>query len=102
MNNSLTATRTHFSGKMALVAAIIFGFAISSQAQANQLTPSEQAAVQKHFEILNLHQQASDNQIIDNIQADLDTKMDQAEVRFMKTACAEYDRQYDNDTQVCY
>lgn len=102
MSNSITTTRVNFSGKMALIAAVIVAFAISTQVKANELTQSEQAAVQQHFEILDHHQQASEAQIIDDIQANLDQQMEQAETQFMETTCAEHDRQYDSETQVCY
>ena len=102
MSNSLIATRVNFSGKMALIAAMILGFAISSQVQASELTPPQRAAVEQHNEILDQQQQASEVQIINDIQTNLDEQMEQAEEHFMETACAEYDRQYDNDTQVCY
>ncbi|QYJ86540.1 hypothetical protein K0I73_01940 [Shewanella mesophila] len=102
MSNSLTRARVIYSGKMALVAAMIFGSAISSQAQADELTPTQRAAIEQHDEILNHQQQASEQEIISSIQTNLDEQMEQAEEHFMETACAEHDRQYDNDTQVCY
>ncbi|QYK01830.1 hypothetical protein [Shewanella psychrotolerans] len=102
MSNFLNTTRVIFSGKTALIAAIFLGFAISAEVQSNELTPSEETAVKQHFAILEQHQQASEMQIINDIQANLDALVEQAEEHFMETACDEYDRQYDNDFQVCY
>ncbi|CAM3923765.1 MULTISPECIES: hypothetical protein [Shewanella] len=95
-------TRTRFSGKFALLASLILGFAFISGVNANELTDSERAAVAKHFQILDKQQEASDNQRLDSFQADLDNQLDKAEEAFMEDACAEHELQFDNDSQVCY
>lgn len=73
-----------------------------SGANANELSDSERAAVEQHFQILDQQQEASDNQTLDGFQADLDSQLEQAEEEFMEGACAEHELTFDSDSQVCY
>ncbi|QYJ90447.1 MULTISPECIES: hypothetical protein [Shewanella] len=95
-------THTRFSGRFALLASLILGFAFISGANASELSDSERAAVEQHFQILDQQQEASDNQTLDGFQADLDSQLEQAEEEFMEGACAEHELTFDSDSQVCY
>ncbi|QDF74027.1 MULTISPECIES: hypothetical protein [Shewanella] len=94
--------RPTFSGRIALLATFILGFAFISGTNANELTDSERAAVEQHYQILDQHQEENENQVLDTFQSDLDAQLEQAEEKFMEGACAEHELQFDSNTQVCF
>lgn len=98
----MTTTRVNYSGKLALVAALIFGLAISSQVSAEPLSADGKAAVEQHFARLAQQQEMSDEQLIGDIETTLDTQITQFEQRFMKETCTKHQRHYDRQSQTCY
>lgn len=98
----MTTTRVNYSGKLALIAALIFGLAISSQVSAKPLSPEGKAAVEQHFERLAQQQEMSEEQLISGIETTLDAQIAQVEQRFMKETCAKHQRHYDRQSQSCY
>lgn len=102
MSHSITRTKVMFSGKIALLAAVLIVTAFAGQATADELTPTEQAAVTQHFDILATQQHESDNSLIENQQHEFDVELSMAEDQFMDRACDERGMQYDNDAEVCY
>jgi len=102
MSHSITQTKVAFSGKVAFIAALLIASAFVGQAKADELTPTEQAAVTQHFDILATQQHESDNSLIENQQHEFDVELSTAEDQFMDRACDERGMQYDNDAEVCY
>lgn len=102
MSHANTKTNVNFSGKIALVSVFILGAMITSQASANNFTPSERAAVNQHIELLSEQQDRSDEAMIDNQQLDFNLGLEKAENKFMSNICNEHGRAYDNATEVCY
>lgn len=102
MSHAITKTKVNFSGKIALLSIFIIGVMITGQASANDFTPSEQAAIDQHMELLSEQQDRSDEAMIDNQQQGFDTGLEKAENKFMSSICNEHGREYDNATEVCY
>ena len=102
MSHAITKTKVSFSGKIALLSVFIIGAMITGQASANGFTPSEQAAVNQHMELVSVQQDISDEAMIDNQQQDFDAGLEKAETKFMSNICNEHGREYDNATEVCY
>ncbi len=102
MSHSITRTKVMFSGKVALLAAALIATAFAGQATANELTPTEQAAVSQHFDILATHQHESEDSLIENQQHEFDVELSTAEEQFMDRVCDDNGMQYDNDAEVCY
>ncbi|WP_028775023.1 hypothetical protein [Shewanella waksmanii] len=102
MSNSISLKQVNFSGKMALFAAIIFGLAATSQVKAEEFTAAEQAAIDHHHAILDQQQAVVEDAIMDEQQAELEQQIEQQETAFMHETCADYGRDYDEETEVCY
>ncbi|AQS40375.1 hypothetical protein Sps_05306 [Shewanella psychrophila] len=102
MSHAITKTKINFSGKVALFSVFIIGAMITGQASANDFTPSEQAAIDQHMELLSEQQVKSDEAMIDNQQQGFDAGLEKAENKFMTNICDEHGREYDNATEVCY
>ncbi|WP_394204590.1 hypothetical protein [Shewanella waksmanii] len=102
MSNSISLKQVNFSGKMGLFAAIIFGLAATSQVKAEEFTAAEQAAIDHHHAILDAQQAVVEEAIIDEQQAEFEHQVEQLETAFMEETCADYGRDYDSDTEVCY
>ncbi len=102
MSHSITQTKVMFSGKVALLAAVLIATAFAGQATADELTPTEQAAVTQHFEILATQQHESENSLIESQQHEFDVELSTAEEQFMDKTCDDNGLQYDSDAEVCY
>lgn len=102
MSHSISKTKIHFSGKFAIIAALLVGFAFTNQASADGFTQTQQAAVDQHFDILTRQQDKSDNKILNNQQQNFDDELEMAEDKFMTQICDEHGRVYDNKSQTCY
>lgn len=102
MSHSITQTKIAFSGKVAFIATLLIASAFVGQAKADELTPTEQAAVNHHLEILATQQSKSENSLIESQQDEFDLELSTAEEQFMDKTCDDNGMHYDNDAEVCY
>ncbi|WP_299790425.1 hypothetical protein [uncultured Shewanella sp.] len=102
MSHSITQTKVAFSGKVALIAGLLIATAVIGQVKADELTPSEKAAVNQHFEILATHQSESENALIESQQDEFELKLSTAEELFMDKTCDDNGLHYDSNAEVCY
>ncbi|GIU13710.1 MULTISPECIES: hypothetical protein [unclassified Shewanella] len=101
MNYSNTS-KIPFSGRMAFIAALLMTFSFIGQANANEFTPKEQAAIAEHYEILADHQAESDQALESKMQAEFDEQMQDSEQEYMELACATHGLEFDSESTVCH
>ncbi|MCL1057165.1 hypothetical protein L2729_04055 [Shewanella gelidimarina] len=99
--NYSNITTLPFSGRMAFFAAILFSFSFIGQANANDFTPAEQAAVDGHFEILAEQQAQSDTALENKIQTEFDDQVSDSEEEFMELTCEAHSFDFDSEVSAC-
>jgi hypothetical protein len=99
--NYSNITTLPFSGRMAFFAAMLFSFSFIGQANANDFTPAEQAAVDGHFEILAEQQAQSDIALDNKIQTEFDDQVSDSEEEFMELTCEAHGFDFDSEVSAC-
>ena len=94
-------TKLPFSARLAFMAAIIFSFSFIGQANANDFTPAEQAAVDGHFEILAEQQALSDQELENKLQAEFDELVSDSEQEFIELTCEAHGYGFDSEMSAC-
>ncbi|WP_299805529.1 hypothetical protein [uncultured Shewanella sp.] len=100
--NYSNITKIPFSGRMAFIAALLMSFSFIGQANANEFTAKEKAAIAEHYEILAEHQAESDQVLESKLQAEFDEQMHDSEQEFMELACATHGLEFDSESTVCH
>ena len=100
MNNF--TTKVPFSGRMALLAIILSVFAFVGQANANEFSPKEKAAIAKHHQIIEDQLAENDHALESTLQSEFDAQVEDSEQEFMQLACTAHGMDFDDTTGVCF
>ncbi|GIU12344.1 MULTISPECIES: hypothetical protein [unclassified Shewanella] len=100
--NYSTTSKISFSGPMAFIAALLIAFSFIGQANAQEFTAKEKAAISEHYEILAEHQAESDQALESKLQAEFDEQVLDSEQEFMELTCASHGLDFDSEFEVCY
>lgn len=100
MSDTMIPTTT-FSGKLAIIATLLFVFAISNQVAAAQLTTDDYEVIEQQSEMLLEQSTDSEDQLFLEQQDEFDLQLEQAEDEFMTDTCDDYGRDYDQESEVC-
>ncbi|MCL1146494.1 hypothetical protein AB4298_14115 [Shewanella sp. 10N.261.52.F9] len=101
MHNS-TITRIPFSGRMAIVALLVSTFVFIGQANAEEFTAKEKAAIAEHHEIIDRQLTKSEQSIESDLQSEFDQQIEESEQEFMQLACTAHGLEFDETTEVCF
>lgn len=99
--NYSNITTLPFSGRMAFIAAILFSFSFIGQANANDFTTAQQAAIDGHFEILAEQQAQSDQELESKLQTEFDNQVSNSKEEFIELTCEVYGFDFDNEVSAC-
>ncbi|ABZ78352.1 conserved hypothetical protein [Shewanella halifaxensis HAW-EB4] len=100
--NYSNITNIPFSGRMAFIAVLLISFSFIGQANANEFTAKEKAAISEHYDILAEHQAESDQALESKLQAEFDEQVLDSEQEFMELTCATHGLDFDSEFEVCY
>ncbi|MCK8045854.1 hypothetical protein MSG37_13270 [Shewanella sp. 1CM18E] len=97
-----STTKIAFSGRMALLAIILSAFAFVGQANAEEFTAKEKAAIAEHHQIIENQMAKTENELEATLQSEFDAQVKDSEQEFMQLACTAHGLDFDNSIGVCF